>query len=267
MAKFDTALAKRRGRKPAQEGFHSDGGKPTTAVRRPDWLLVLHHAVKETVYGFAMIELRRHGYELSAGTPYRFCTDLSSKDCSPPQGSGLAALSAASTGRRKTGGRRWSRSRQRCESCLANCLKTMVEHRHADDGLANRCFQYTRAGLIHSGSFSRRSCSVFPRRNPEAVLSGCSRGRPLRQHRHPLSPCDGTIRGRDRNHLRRSHHCRLVHEARGDPAHHHHDRGHYLDQAVDPAWPRFLDCSSTNLPRYGFWSMPISACCWAHSIC
>ena len=22
-----------------------------------------------------------------------------------------------------------------------------------------------------------------------------------------------------------------------------------------------------NLPRYGFWSMPISACCWAHSIC
>jgi len=29
------------------------------------------HAVKETVYGFAMIEeLRRHGYELSAGTLY-----------------------------------------------------------------------------------------------------------------------------------------------------------------------------------------------------
>ena len=34
-------------------------------------LHVLHHAVKEPVYGFAMIEeLRRHGYELSTGTLY-----------------------------------------------------------------------------------------------------------------------------------------------------------------------------------------------------
>lgn len=34
-------------------------------------LHVLHHAAKEPVYGFAMIEeLRRHGYELSAGTLY-----------------------------------------------------------------------------------------------------------------------------------------------------------------------------------------------------
>jgi DNA-binding PadR family transcriptional regulator len=34
-------------------------------------LHVLHHAVKEPVYGLAMIEeLRRHGYELSAGTLY-----------------------------------------------------------------------------------------------------------------------------------------------------------------------------------------------------
>jgi DNA-binding PadR family transcriptional regulator len=34
-------------------------------------LHVLHHAVKEAVYGFAMIEeLRRHGYELSTGTLY-----------------------------------------------------------------------------------------------------------------------------------------------------------------------------------------------------
>lgn len=34
-------------------------------------LHVLHHACKETVYGLAMIEeLRRHGYELSAGTLY-----------------------------------------------------------------------------------------------------------------------------------------------------------------------------------------------------
>lgn len=34
-------------------------------------LHVLHHAVEESVYGFAMIEeLRRHGYELSSGTLY-----------------------------------------------------------------------------------------------------------------------------------------------------------------------------------------------------
>ena len=34
-------------------------------------LHVLHHAVKEAVYGFALIEeLRRHGYELSTGTVY-----------------------------------------------------------------------------------------------------------------------------------------------------------------------------------------------------
>lgn len=34
-------------------------------------LHVLHHAAKEPVYGLAMIdELRRHGYELSAGTLY-----------------------------------------------------------------------------------------------------------------------------------------------------------------------------------------------------
>ena len=34
-------------------------------------LHVLHHATKEAIYGFAMIEeLRRHGYELSTGTLY-----------------------------------------------------------------------------------------------------------------------------------------------------------------------------------------------------
>ena len=43
-------------------------------------LHVLHHAVKETVYGFAMIEeLRRHGYELSAGTLYPILHGLEQK--------------------------------------------------------------------------------------------------------------------------------------------------------------------------------------------
>ena len=73
MAKVDIRAAKRRGRKPARGVFHSgrreadDRGLYGGLIR----LHVLHHAVRETVYGFAMIEeLRRHGYELSAGTLY-----------------------------------------------------------------------------------------------------------------------------------------------------------------------------------------------------
>ena len=43
-------------------------------------LHVLHHAVKEPVYGLAMIqELRRHGYELSAGTLYPILHGLEQK--------------------------------------------------------------------------------------------------------------------------------------------------------------------------------------------
>jgi len=43
-------------------------------------LHVLHHAVSETVYGFAMIEeLRRHGYELSTGTLYPILHGLEQK--------------------------------------------------------------------------------------------------------------------------------------------------------------------------------------------
>jgi PadR family transcriptional regulator, regulatory protein PadR len=71
MAKFD--IKERRGRKPVRGGFHSGRqevdhrGLYGGLIR----LHVLHHAVKETVYGFAMMEeLRRHGYELSAGTLY-----------------------------------------------------------------------------------------------------------------------------------------------------------------------------------------------------
>jgi PadR family transcriptional regulator PadR len=43
-------------------------------------LHVLHHAAKESVYGFAMIEeLRRHGYELSGGTLYPILHGLEKK--------------------------------------------------------------------------------------------------------------------------------------------------------------------------------------------
>jgi hypothetical protein len=40
-------------------------------------LHVLHHAVKESIYGLAMIEeLERHGYEISAGTLYPILNGL-----------------------------------------------------------------------------------------------------------------------------------------------------------------------------------------------
>jgi DNA-binding PadR family transcriptional regulator len=43
-------------------------------------LHVLHHAVKEPVYGLAMIEeLGRHGYRLSAGTLYPILHGLEAK--------------------------------------------------------------------------------------------------------------------------------------------------------------------------------------------
>jgi PadR family transcriptional regulator PadR len=43
-------------------------------------LHVLHHAVKEPVYGLAMIEeLGRHGYKLSAGTLYPILHGLEAK--------------------------------------------------------------------------------------------------------------------------------------------------------------------------------------------
>jgi len=54
-------------------------------------LHVLHHAVKEPVYGLAIIEeLRRHGYELSAGTLYPILQGLERK--------GLLTSSTARTG-------------------------------------------------------------------------------------------------------------------------------------------------------------------------
>lgn len=43
-------------------------------------LHVLHHACKEPVYGLAMIEeLRRHGYDISAGTLYPILHGLERK--------------------------------------------------------------------------------------------------------------------------------------------------------------------------------------------
>ncbi len=78
MAKHDTGLValdrpagKRRNgarRRPlAAAADRREHGLYTGLIR----LHVLHHAAKETVYGFALIEeLHRHGYALSAGTLY-----------------------------------------------------------------------------------------------------------------------------------------------------------------------------------------------------
>jgi DNA-binding PadR family transcriptional regulator len=45
-------------------------------------LHVLHHAVKEPVYGLAMIEeLGRHGYKVSAGTLYPILHGLEENGC------------------------------------------------------------------------------------------------------------------------------------------------------------------------------------------
>jgi PadR family transcriptional regulator PadR len=76
MAKIDTEADSRsagktkrakRSRSAAAEPETDHRGLYAGLIR----LHVLHHAVKEAVYGFAMIEeLRRHGYELSTGTLY-----------------------------------------------------------------------------------------------------------------------------------------------------------------------------------------------------
>ena len=67
-------VARKRAGVPKPEADHR--GLYTGLIR----LHVLHHAVKEPVYGFAMIEeLRRHGYELSAGTLYPILHGLERK--------------------------------------------------------------------------------------------------------------------------------------------------------------------------------------------
>ena len=88
-------------------------------------LHVLHHAVKEPVYGLAMIqELRRHGYELSAGTLYPILHGLEQKGLltSAVERSGSTArrvYRATAAGRTRL----WP-PKPRSESCSENCLKT-----------------------------------------------------------------------------------------------------------------------------------------------
>ncbi|HEV2547970.1 MAG TPA: PadR family transcriptional regulator [Stellaceae bacterium] len=69
MANFDIKKSKKSTRNNSARAAPEDDHRGLYAglIR----LHVLHHAVKETVYGFAMMEeLRRHGYVLSAGTLY-----------------------------------------------------------------------------------------------------------------------------------------------------------------------------------------------------
>jgi len=88
-------------------------------------LHVLHHAAKEMVYGFAMIEeLRRHGYELSAGTLYPILHGLEQK--------GFLRSDKERDGRTERGvyratpqdAKRLPPPRPRCASCSVNCSTT-----------------------------------------------------------------------------------------------------------------------------------------------
>lgn len=78
----NAASASTKSRRPARP----PGRAPASATANRELygglirLHVLHHAVKESVYGLAMIEeLRRHGYELSAGTLYPILHGLEKK--------------------------------------------------------------------------------------------------------------------------------------------------------------------------------------------
>jgi PadR family transcriptional regulator, regulatory protein PadR len=75
---LDRSASKTRGRAPRGSTTADAGHRSLYAglIR----LHVLHHAAKEAVYGFAMIEeLRRHGYTLSAGTLYPILHGLERK--------------------------------------------------------------------------------------------------------------------------------------------------------------------------------------------
>lgn len=77
-AALDRRAGKRRDRARRRSAAADSGQRSlyTGLIR----LHVLHHAAKETVYGFAMIEeLRRHGYMLSAGTLYPILHGLERK--------------------------------------------------------------------------------------------------------------------------------------------------------------------------------------------
>lgn len=82
MSKADVANA---GRKNAAAAPRPRGAAASRGAHRELYaglirLHVLHHAVKEPLYGLAMIEeLRRHGYELSAGTLYPILHGLEKK--------------------------------------------------------------------------------------------------------------------------------------------------------------------------------------------
>jgi PadR family transcriptional regulator PadR len=73
-------------------------------------LHLLHHAVKEPIYGLAMIEeLGRHGYKLSAGTLYPILHGLEEKgylilDRGADGECGAPAISRDANGRAGTGG-------------------------------------------------------------------------------------------------------------------------------------------------------------------
>jgi PadR family transcriptional regulator, regulatory protein PadR len=85
MAKGDTGAIAVDRRKSKRHARARRGSPAAEAGQRSLYaglirLHVLHHAAKEPIYGFAMIEeLRRHGYALSAGTLYPILHGLERK--------------------------------------------------------------------------------------------------------------------------------------------------------------------------------------------
>ena len=89
-------------------------------------LHVLHHAVKEPVYGLAMIEeLARHGYKLSAGTLYPILHGLEERGYLTSTEERSGASPVASTGPLYPARKRLPPRSSRCVNSLANYSRTI----------------------------------------------------------------------------------------------------------------------------------------------
>jgi hypothetical protein len=88
-------------------------------------LHLLHHAVREPIYGLAMIEeLARHGYKLSAGTLYPILHGLEEKGYLTSTEEQTGVPRAVSIARRRRALGHSQRQNSRCVNYSANCSRT-----------------------------------------------------------------------------------------------------------------------------------------------
>src|SRR6185437_10673046 len=130
MAKYDTGAAKMLRRKGGRASTAGSTDVPSRADHRDLYaglirLHVLHHACKEKIYGLAMIKgLRRHDYELSAGTLYPILHGLEQKGLLTSvkqQGGGTARRLYRAT---RAGRAALAAAKTKVRECSANCSKT-----------------------------------------------------------------------------------------------------------------------------------------------